>query len=227
MIKRFFDIIFSICILSLFSPILVIAMLVVFSEDLKNPIYTAKRVGKSGRLFSMYKIRSMRVGADKSGVESTSSNDVRITRIGKYIRKYKIDELSQFVNVLIGDMSIVGPRPNTINEVEKYTDDEKRLISIKPGITDIASIVFSNEGEILRLSPNPDEDYERLIRPWKSELGLCYVIHHSFILDIKVMFGTAIAIFDRSCALTIMAKQLTKLQCRKELIEFTKVGLNI
>ena len=83
MIKRFFDIIFSICILSLFSPILVIAMLVVFSEDLKNPIYTAKRVGKSGRLFSMYKIRSMRVGADKSGVESTSSNDVRITRIGK------------------------------------------------------------------------------------------------------------------------------------------------
>lgn len=227
MIKRFFDITFSICILSLFSPILVIAMLVVFSEDLKNPIYTAKRVGKSGRLFSMYKIRSMRVGADKSGVESTSTNDVRITRIGKYIRKYKVDELSQFVNVLIGDMSIVGPRPNTIKEVEKYTDDEKRLLSIKPGITDIASIVFSNEGEILRLSSNPDEDYERLIRPWKSELGLCYVIHHSFILDIKVMFGTAIAIFDRSRALTIMSKQLTKLQCRKELIEFTKVGLNI
>lgn len=227
MIKRFFDIIFSICILSLFSPILVIAMLVVFSEDSKNPIYTAKRVGKSGRLFSMFKIRSMRVGADNSGVESTSSNDVRITRIGKYIRKYKIDELSQFVNVLIGDMSIVGPRPNTINEVEKYTDDEKRLLTIKPGITDIASIVFSNEGEILRLSSNPDEDYERLIRPWKSELGLCYVIHHSFILDIRVMFGTAISIFDRSRALTIMAKQLTKLQCRKELIEFTKVGLNI
>ena len=227
MTKRFLDIIFSISILLLFLPILIIALLAVFSEDLKNPIYTAKRVGKNGRLFSMYKIRSMRVGADKIGVESTSSNDVRITRIGKYIRKYKIDELSQFVNVLIGDMSIVGPRPNTVNEVEKYSHDEKRLLSIKPGITDIASIVFSNEGEILRLSSNPDEDYERLIRPWKSELGLCYVSHQSFILEIQIMVGTAIAVFDRSRALKIMAKQLAKLQCRNELIEFTKVGLNI
>lgn len=227
MTKRFLDITFSISILLLFLPILIIALLAVFSEDLKNPIYTAKRVGKNGRLFSMYKIRSMRVGADKIGVESTSSNDVRITRIGKYIRKYKIDELSQFVNVLIGDMSIVGPRPNTVNEVEKYSYDEKRLLSIKPGITDIASIVFSNEGEILRLSSNPDEDYERLIRPWKSELGLCYVSHQSFILEIQIMVGTAIAVFDRSRALKIMAKQLAKLQCRNELIEFTKVGLNI
>jgi lipopolysaccharide/colanic/teichoic acid biosynthesis glycosyltransferase len=225
--KRFFDVTISAIILIVFSPILVIAMLAVFFEDLKNPIYTAKRVGKNTKLFSMYKIRSMRVGADKNGVESTSSNDVRITKIGAYIRKFKIDELSQFVNVLVGDMSIVGPRPNTINEVEKYSDEEQRLLSMKPGITDIASIVFSNEGDILRLSSNPDKDYERLIRPWKSELALTYVNHNNVILDIIIMLGTAIAIFDRSRALRIMAKQLSKLQCRKELIDFTKVGLNI
>lgn len=227
MIKRLFDIFFASIILITFSPVLLLAICSVFIWDLKSPIYTAKRAGRDGKIFFMYKIRSMRVGADKSGVESTSLNDTRITTIGKYIRKYKIDELSQFVNVLLGDMSIVGPRPNTINEVEKYSDDEKRLLSIKPGITDIASIVFSNEGEILRLSSNPDKDYERLIRPWKSELGLCYVVNHSFILDIRIMFVTAIAIFDRSQALKIMAQQLTKLRCRKELIEFTKVGLNI
>ena len=227
MTKRFFDIIVSAIILIVFSPILTIAMLAVFFEDLKNPIYTAKRVGRNAKLFSMYKIRSMRVGADKTGVESTSSDDVRITKIGAYIRRYKIDELSQFVNVLFGDMSIVGPRPNTINEVEKYSDEEQRLLFMKPGITDIASIVFSNEGDILRLSSNPDKDYERLIRPWKSELGIIYVKHSNVILDIIIMFGTAIAIFDRSRALKIMSKQLSKLQCRKELIEFTKVGLNI
>ena len=227
MTKRFFDITLSAVILIVFSPILTIAMLAVFFEDLKNPIYTAKRVGRNAKLFPMYKIRSMRVGADKTGVESTSSDDVRITKVGAYIRRYKIDELSQFVNVLFGDMSIVGPRPNTINEVEKYSDEEQRLLLMKPGITDIASIVFSNEGDILRLSANPDKDYERLIRPWKSELALTYVNHNNVILDIIIMFGTAIAIFDRSRALRIMAKQLSKLQCRKELIEFTKVGLNI
>lgn len=227
MTKRFFDVTVSAIVLIVFSPILVIAMLAVFFEDLNNPIYTAKRVGRNAKLFSMYKIRSMRAGADKSGVESTSSDDVRITKIGAYIRKYKIDELSQFANVLVGDMSIVGPRPNTINEVEKYSDEEQRLLLMKPGITDIASIVFSNEGDILRLSSNPDKDYERLIRPWKSELALTYVKHNNFTLDIVIIIATAIAIFDRSRALKIMAKQLSKLQCRREIIEFTKVGLNI
>ena len=226
MTKRFLDITVSAIILIVFSPILTIAMLAVFFEDLKNPIYTAKRVGRNAKLFSMYKIRSMRVGADKTGVESTSSDDVRITKIGAYIRRYKIDELSQFVNVLFGDMSIVGPRPNTIKEVEKYSDEEQRLLLMKPGITDIASIVFSNEGDILRLSSNPDKDYDRLIRPWKSELAIIYINHNNVILDLVIIFGTAIAIFDRSRALKIMAKQLSKLQCRKELIEFTKVGLN-
>jgi len=227
MTKRFFDVTISAIILIVFAPILVIAVLAVFCEDLKNPIYTAKRVGKNAKLFSMYKIRSMRVGADKSGVESTSSNDVRITKIGAYIRKYKIDELSQFINVLFGDMSIVGPRPNTINEVKKYSDEEQRLLLIKPGITDIASIVFSNEGDILRLSSNPDKDYECLIRPWKSELALNYINHNNFILDFIIMIATGIAIFDRPRALKIMAKQLVKLKCRKKLIEFTEVGLNI
>ena len=118
--KRLFDIIFSIIILVFSSPILIVSLIIVFFEDLKNPIYSPFRVGKNGKKFKMYKIRSMAIHADRDGVESTSVNDKRITKSGKIIRKYKIDELTQFVNVFLGNMSVVGPRPNSIKEVDKY-----------------------------------------------------------------------------------------------------------
>ena len=119
----------------------------------------------------MYKLRTMIINADSTGVDSTSSNDNRITSVGKFIRKFKIDEISQLINVLLGDMSLVGPRPNVLREILMYTDLEKELLTVKPGITDFASIVFSDEGEILSDSDDPDIDYNQLIRPGKGYLG--------------------------------------------------------
>lgn len=225
MTKRLFDLIIASTVLIIFSPILLIAMLAVFLEDFQNPIYSARRVGLNNKKFNMYKIRSMCLNADKTGVESTSSNDIRITKVGKYIRDYKIDELSQFFNVLFGDMSVIGPRPNTVKEVEKYSNSEMDLLSIKPGISDFSSIVFSNEGEILQSSKEPDKDYELLIRPWKSELGIIYVRHNNIMLDFIVIIGTIFAIFHRPFALMLISYQLKKLGAREQIVEFAKRGL--
>ena len=138
--KRIIDILGSIIGLIIFSPVLLITIFLIWFEDKKSPFFIAKRVGKKGRLFNMIKLRSMVVNAHKTGVESTSENDLRITSVGKLIRKYKLDELSQLWNVLLGDMSLVGPRPNVQNETKMYTKVEKKLLKIKPGITDFSSI---------------------------------------------------------------------------------------
>ena len=227
MIKRTLDIVFSILILSIFFPLIVLSMVFVFLEDRKNPIYSAQRVGRLGKPFMMYKIRSMIVDAETSGVESTSASDPRITGVGRYIRKFKIDELSQFFNVLRGEMSIVGPRPNTINEVDKYSNEEKSLLTVKPGITDIASIVFSNESEILKHSRDPDNDYQKLIRPYKSKLGLVYIEKKNVSIDIIIILSTAIAVVNRKASLIIMSKLLKYLGVNECLVRVAKSGLRV
>ena len=161
----------------------------------------------------------MIVGADKSGVDSSSSNDSRITAIGSIVRRFKLDELAQLINVLKGDISLVGPRPNVLNETKLYSDKEKKLLSIKPGITDFASIVFSDEGEILRDSKDPDLDYNQLIRPGKNYLGLFYVDNSTFLTDVKLCFMTVIAIFSRSIALRLINRLLIKLEADENLIK--------
>lgn len=226
MIKRFFDILISVIVLSLFCPILVTCALLVFFEDWSNPIYSALRVGKAGKKFYMFKIRSMRVNADSTGVDSTGADDPRITCVGKYIRRLKIDELSQFFNVLLGDMSIVGPRPNTLSEVLKYSDEESHLLSVKPGITDFASIVFSNEGEILRFSEDPVKDYNKFIRPWKSELGLLYVKHSSVSIDFLVIFITAVSLVSRPVSLKFLSAIIRRLSARPEVVQIAAKGIN-
>ena len=173
--KRIVDLILSFFALLFISPILIIFVILIFLEDQQNPFYIAKRVGKGGVNFKMIKLRSMVVNADKSGVDSTSANDSRITKIGKKVRKYKLDELTQLWNVFLGDMSLVGPRPNVQRDVDLYTDIEKKLLTVKPGITDFSSIVFSDEGDILKEKDDPDLAYNQLIRPWKSRLGLIYI----------------------------------------------------
>ena len=188
MIKRCIDLLVSSLGLIATSPILLPVMILVWKEDKKSPFYIAPRAGKDEIIFKMVKLRSMVVGADKSGVDSTSGNDMRITSIGHKIRKYKLDELVQLWNVFIGDMSLVGPRPNVTAETNLYTDVEKKLLSVKPGITDFASIVFSDEGAILEGKSDPDLAYNQLIRPWKSRLGLIYIEHQSFIMDVKLIF---------------------------------------
>jgi lipopolysaccharide/colanic/teichoic acid biosynthesis glycosyltransferase len=149
----------------------------------------------------MFKLRSMVANAENSGVLSTSSNDKRITPLGHFVRRFKFDEILQLINVIKGDMSLVGPRPNVIDEVKLYTSFEMGLLSVRPGITDLASIVFSDEGEILRESIDPDRDYMRLIRPGKSELGIFYVENRNIFLDFQIVILTILNLFSRKSAL--------------------------
>ncbi len=195
MIKRLFDIIFSFLgIITLFPILLIIALLI--KLDSKEPIfYKGTRVGKNEKLFKMYKFRSMVVNAAKIGGPSTSEDDPRLTKIGKILRKYKLDELPQFINVLKGEMSFVGPRPEVLEEVKTYSEEEKKILSIRPGITDWASIEFRNEGEILRGSKNPHKTYQEKIRPEKHRLELEYVKNHSFFTDLKIILKTIQIIF--------------------------------
>ena len=199
--KRIFDMLVAVCGLIVTFPILLAVIVIIWSQDFRMPFYIAPRVGLGGGLFRMVKLRSMVVNADRSGVNSTSVTDNRITPIGYFVRKYKLDELTQLWNVLLGDMSVVGPRPNVVSGVAIYTEAERKLLSVRPGITDLASIVFADEGEILRDSPDPDGEYDRLIRPWKSRLGLLYVENCSFWLDAELIGVTALALFSRQTGL--------------------------
>ena len=217
MAKRLIDILASAAGLLLLSPVLAVVLLLVWLQDFHSPFYIAARAGRGGRAFRMVKVRSMIVRADSSGIESTGANDPRITTVGRFVRRWKIDELSQLWNVLRGDMSLVGPRPNTLREVEQYTPAERELLSVKPGITDISSIVFSDEGEILRDAQDPDRAYAELIRPWKSRLGLLYVDHSSVALDLRLIWLTVVAIFDKPRALAGVAGILDDLRAERSL----------
>jgi len=218
--KRCFDVVASICALTVFGPFLTVMMLAIYVHDRHTPIYSATRMGKGGRPFVMYKIRSMVINAEELGGSSTASNDPRITRLGRYVRKCKLDELSQFWNVLKGDMSLVGPRPNTVADANLYTQVERGLLVLRPGITDFASIVFSDEGEILKDKQDPDLAYNQIIRPRKNLLGLFYVGHYSVWLDIRLCWLTAITVFSQSRALEGIQELLRSLDAPSDLIEF-------
>ena len=222
MIKRSFDIFTSFFGLLFLSPILLLAIFLVWKEDKRSPFYVTKRLGKNNKLFKMIKLRSMSVDADKSGVVSSSDNDIRITSIGQKIRRYKLDEFIQLWNVLIGDMSLVGPRPNVKDETDLYTDIEKELLSIRPGITDFSSIIFSDEGDILKGKDNPDLIYNQLIRPWKSRLGLIYIKNQSFLLDIKIIIYTMVAFTSKQRALNWITKQLKTMNVDSDVVNISK-----
>lgn len=199
------------------SPVLLAFMLWIWLTDLHSPFYVAERVGYQGRPFRLVKLRSMVVGADRTGVSSTSATDPRITRAGQFVRRYKLDELPQLWNVLVGDMSMVGPRPQVQYGVDRYTQLERRLLDVRPGITDLASIVFADEGDILAGHPDPDEGYDQLIRPWKSRLGLLYGAHRSLRLDLEVIWLTAVALVSRKRALQGVQGILARLGADEEL----------
>ena len=217
-IKRLLDIILSLTGLVLASPILLPVMFLVWKQDRHSPFYVAERMGKKEKPFKMVKLRSMIKNADAQGVDSTSANDMRITPVGHFIRSYKLDELTQLWNVLKGDMSLVGPRPNVKRETDLYTSQEKRLLSIKPGITDFASIVFSDEGEILADKPDPDIAYNQLIRPGKSRLGLFYIEHKNILVDLLLIAFTALAILSRQQSLKAVNALLKLLKAPEDLI---------
>jgi lipopolysaccharide/colanic/teichoic acid biosynthesis glycosyltransferase len=209
--KRLLDIVGSALGLLVLSPVLGVFALAIWLQDFRSPLYVAPRVGRGGKTFKMVKLRSMRAEADRSGVDSTSADDRRITAVGRALRAYKLDELSQLWNVLAGDMSLVGPRPNVPREVSLYTDEEQGLLTVRPGITDLASIVFSDEGEILAGLPDPDLAYHQLIRPWKNRLGLLYVQEQSMRGDLELIALTLVAVVSRPLALAGVQRILARI----------------
>ena len=215
--KRLLDIFLSSIGLILASPILLPVMFLMEAGQALT-FYVAPRIGQGERPFRMVKLRSMIINADTSGVDSTSASDRRITPVGQFVRRYKLDELTQLWNVLKGDMSLVGPRPNVERETRMYTAEEKKLLSVRPGITDYASIVFSDEGEILREKPDADIAYNQLIRPYKGHLGLFYIQHSSWTLDLKLIFLTAVAIVSRTSALERIVRDLRKRGASPEIL---------
>jgi lipopolysaccharide/colanic/teichoic acid biosynthesis glycosyltransferase len=217
--KRLVDFSFSLTLLILLSPLLILTVTLIWMQDFKSPLYISNRVGANSQEFKMVKLRSMVTGADKSGVDSTSNDDQRVTKIGRFVRRYKFDELGQLWNVLIGNMSLVGPRPNVQREVQMYTEEERVLLEIKPGITDFASIVFADEGEILSGFKDPDLAYNQLIRPWKSRLGIFYVKEARFWVDFSLLIITAISLFSRSLSLVLLSKLLARLGAPDPLLE--------
>jgi lipopolysaccharide/colanic/teichoic acid biosynthesis glycosyltransferase len=217
--KRLFDVLIAVAALIFTVPILIFFGFLVWMQDFKSPIFLGERVGKEFSIFQMIKLRSMIVGADKTQVDSTSKHDNRITTVGRLIRKFKLDEFSQLINVLRGDMSIVGPRPNIAREVDLYTDIERKLLTVLPGITDFASIVFADEAEILEGHPDANIAYNQLIRPWKSKLGLFYVEKKSLIMDLTIVLLTVLNFFARKKALRGVSYVLSKNGADKDLVE--------
>jgi len=218
LIKRLAD--FSVALVGLLfaGPILVPVCLLIYLQDRHSPFYIADRVGWKMRPFRMVKLRSMVVKADRTGVDSTAGDDKRITPVGHLVRKLKLDELSQLWNVLKGDMSLVGPRPNVPREVAMYTREENRLLEIRPGITDISSIVFSDEGEILEGAKDPDLRYHQIIRPWKSRLGLLYIENHNSFTDLKLIAFTVTNFLVRSWTLRQISGLVKRMDGDEELV---------
>jgi lipopolysaccharide/colanic/teichoic acid biosynthesis glycosyltransferase len=196
--KRALDLALSSMGIIVLSLLMVAIWLRIRSQRDGPAIYRGIRVGLNGRLFTILKYRTMVTNADSLGGPSTAADDPRLTPLGKSLRRYKLDELPQLFNVLVGDMSFVGPRPQVLSEVANYTDEERQILSVRPGITDWASVRFHNEGEILQGYANPDQAYAELIRPEKMRLGLEYVRRASLADDLRILFDTARLPFVRA-----------------------------
>ncbi len=188
--KRFFDIIASGCGLLVLSPVFLV-MAIWIKLDSKGPVfYRQVRVGRNNRDFYIFKFRSMRVGADKGSLVTIGGRDPRITRSGYFIRKYKLDEFPQLINVFLGQMSLVGPRPEVRHYVNYWTPEQMHVLDVRPGITDPASIKFRNENELMEKADDPEEYYINVIMQEKIRLYLEYVRNASFLYDIKLIFQT-------------------------------------
>lgn len=220
--KRLLDVIASVVALVVTSPILLFSILFIWLQDRRSPFYLSRRIGRGGVVFRMVKLRSMIVGADQAGVDSTRAGDTRITGVGHLIRRFKLDELPQFWNVLKGDMSVVGPRPQVEREADLYTPLERRLLEVLPGITDFSSIVFADLAEILEDQPDPDIAYNQLVRPGKSRLSLFYVEHRSMWVDLQLLALTALAIVSRHHALSGVQRLLQRLGADGHLLKLAR-----
>ena len=194
--KRTFDIIASGLGLLFLSPLFII-LAIWIKIDSKGPVfYKQVRVGRYNKDFYLYKFRSMYLDSDKKGLITIGNKDPRVTKSGYFIRKYKLDEFPQLINVFKGDMSLVGPRPEVRKYVDLYTPDQLQVLSVRPGITDLASIRYRNENEILEKADNPDQYYIDVVMQDKLNINMEYVKSYSFLNDIKLIFKTFWAIIS-------------------------------
>lgn len=191
---RFCDIIISLIALLFFIPLFLFVIVLIIIESDGGAFYKQVRVGRNGKDFYLFKFRSMRVGSDKKSLITVGNRDSRITNVGYFIRKYKIDELPQLLNVLKGDMSLVGPRPEVRRYVDLYTDEQKIVLSIKPGITDLASIQYIDENEILSKAENPNEVYINKILPEKIKCNLKYINNRNITQYLQIIIKTIMKI---------------------------------
>jgi len=197
--------------------------LAVWLEDRHAPFFAGPRVGKGWKSFCQFKIRSMVPSTEHTGVDATPANDPRITRVGHVIRRMKLDELPQLLNVLGGNMSLVGPRPNCLRECLMYSDAEKRILDVNPGITDIASIVFFDEENILAgATTDPDLGYHQLVRPWKSRFCLLYLEKQSLRLDVELLLITGLVVFSQKLALRVLQPVLRRLGTDDQLLRIAR-----
>jgi len=190
MLKRIFDVLFSGIGLLLLFPLFLCIMVAIAVSSKGGVFYKQKRIGLNGKPFGILKFRTMYVGSDKKGLLTVGKKDSRVTPIGYYLRKNKLDELPQLINVFIGDMSLVGPRPEVAKYVDLYSTEDKKVLLVRPGITDYASIQFRDENELLAKSKNPEKTYIEEIMPLKLALNKKYITEKNFFNDIKIIFGT-------------------------------------
>ena len=192
--KRLFDILFSLIVLTIGLPFALIIALLIVADSKGRVFYRQSRVGRNNVDFQLYKFRTMCSGADKGSLITVGGDDARITKVGRFLRKFKIDEFPQFLNILKGEMSIVGPRPEVRKYVDMYTPEQMRVLSVRPGLTDYASIRYVNENELLATSPDPEKTYIEEIMPDKLNLNLKYIDEQSLWVDMKIMMQTLVAI---------------------------------
>jgi lipopolysaccharide/colanic/teichoic acid biosynthesis glycosyltransferase len=193
--KRLFDIVASFIGLIILLPFLLIISIFVLLSSPGGIFYKQMRVGKNGKDFLLWKFRTMKPDSDKKGLLTVGGKDPRVTSVGYFLRKFKLDELPQLINVLIGEMSLVGPRPEVRKYVEMYTPGQLRVLDVQPGITDYASIEYSNENELLAKSIDPEATYIEEVMPAKLKLNLKYIDEKSFGTDLKIIFKTIGKIF--------------------------------
>ena len=192
--KRLLDMLFSLIVLTIGLPFALVVALLIAVDSRGCVLYRQSRVGRNNVDFQLYKFRTMHTGADKGSLITVGGDDARITRVGRFLRKFKIDEFPQFLNILKGEMSIVGPRPEVRKYVDMYTPEQLRVLSVRPGLTDYASIRYVNENDLLAASDNPEKTYIEEIMPDKLSLSLKYIDEQSLLTDCKIVIQTLVAI---------------------------------
>lgn len=194
MLKRLFDLFAVSFVLILLFPFFVLIGLLILLTSSGGVFYKQERIGKHGIPFKLFKFRTMKTGSDKNGLITIGARDSRITKVGYYLRKYKLDEFPQLINILKNEMSIVGPRPEVAKYVDLYTEKQRQVLKVKPGLTDLASLEFINENKLLGEAENPEEVYVNKIMPEKLRLNLVYIKNNSLFEDIRIILNTVIRI---------------------------------